>query len=345
MLYGQWVFHAVRAELAEAQEVGNEMLRRAEEQGEMAARVVGHRLLGTGYVLRGALDQSRAHFERGLALYDPQLHGDLAFLYAQDPRAAGLSGLSWALLALGYPEQARARSREALESARELAHLNTQAYALLYATVCSQLGRDRSATQETGDALATLADEQGFPHFVAATKVIHGWALAETDDAEAGLAQIREGLAAWKATGAGFCVPYFLGLQAQAHARAGQVEEGLDRLIEALTLADRLLVLARRQITGIYGPNQAHARRERENPWPRNCRWRSVNHPVSTLRRLALLLECRPAQAIAAGHKLSQSGRVDNSDTAMMKGRRYRRYASFGIVGRSHSDERCRAWG
>jgi predicted ATPase/class 3 adenylate cyclase len=239
VLYGQWVFHAVRAELAEAQEVGNEMLRRAEEQGEMAARVVGHRLLGTGHVLRGALDQARAHFERGLALYDPQLHRDLAFLYAQDPRAAGLSGLSWALLALGYPEQARARSREALESARELAHLNTQAYALLYASVFSQLGRDRSATQETGDALATLAGEQGFPHFVAATKVIHGWVLAETDNAEAGLAQIREGLAAWKATGAGFCVPYFLGLQAQAHARAGQVEEGLDRLIEALTLADR----------------------------------------------------------------------------------------------------------
>ena len=73
---------------------------------------------------------------------------------------------------------------------------------------------------------------------MAATKVIHGWVLAETDDAEARLAQIREGLAAWKATGAGFCVPYFLGLQAEAQARAGQVEEGLDRLIEALTLAD-----------------------------------------------------------------------------------------------------------
>jgi predicted ATPase len=109
----------------------------------------------------------------------------------------------------------------------------------MYASVFSQLDRDRCATQQTGDALATLAGEQGFPHFLGATKVMRGWVLAETDDAEAGLAQIREGLAAWKATGAGFCVPYFLGLQAQAHARAGQVEEGLDRLMEALTLADK----------------------------------------------------------------------------------------------------------
>ena len=69
---------------------------------------------------------------------------------------------------------------------------------------------------------------------------MRGWVLAtETDDAEAGLAQIQEGLSAWKATGAGFCVPYFLGLQAQAHARARQVDEGLDRLMEALTLADK----------------------------------------------------------------------------------------------------------
>ena len=78
VLYGQWVFHAVRAEL-DAQEVGNEMLRRAEEQRDVAAQVVAHRVLGTGSVLLGALDQARAHFERGIALYDPELHRDLAF--------------------------------------------------------------------------------------------------------------------------------------------------------------------------------------------------------------------------------------------------------------------------
>jgi predicted ATPase/class 3 adenylate cyclase len=240
VLYGQWVFHAVRAELAEAQEVGDEMLRRAEERGDVAAQVIAHRVLGTGSVLLGSLDKARTHFERGLALYDPALHRDLAFLYAQDPRVAGLSGFSWALLALGYPEQALSRSREALETARKLAHLSTQGYALLYASVFSQLSRDPCATQQLGDALAALAGEQGFPHYLGAAKVMRGWVLAtETDDAESGLAQIQEGLAAWKATGAGFCVPYFLGLQAEAHARAGHVEEGLDRLMEALTLADK----------------------------------------------------------------------------------------------------------
>jgi predicted ATPase len=216
------------------------MLRRAEEQRDVAAQVVAHRVLGTGSVLLGALDQARAHFERGLALYDPELHRDLAFLYAQDPRVAGLSGFSWAPLALGYPEQARSRSREALETARKLAHLNTHGYALLYASVFSQLSRDPCATRQLADALAALASEQGFPHYLGAAKVMRGWVLAtETDDAEAGLAQIQEGLAAWKATGAGFCVPYFLGLQAQAHARARQVDEGRDRLMEALTLADK----------------------------------------------------------------------------------------------------------
>jgi predicted ATPase len=152
-----------------------------------------------------------------------------------------------------YYDQAQARSREALHAARALTHLNTLAYALLYGSVLSQLSRDQCETQERAEALASLAVEQGFPHFLAAANVMRGWLRAETDDAQAGLDQLQEGLAAWRATGAGFCVPYFLGLQAQAHRRAGRPKEALDRLAEALNLMKETGERARGGITSTQG--------------------------------------------------------------------------------------------
>ena len=82
--------------------------------------------------------------------------------------------------------------------------------------------------------LVALATEQNFPHFLAAATMVQGWALTEAGEVETGLAQLRQGLPAWRATGAGLYEPYFLGLQAEGHGRAGSVHEGLDLVAKAL---------------------------------------------------------------------------------------------------------------
>src|SRR6185437_10111043 len=73
-----------------------------------------------------------------------------------------------------------------------------------------------------------------FPHFLAAATVIRGWALTQSGEVEIGLAQLRQGPPAWRATGAGLYEPYFLGLQAEAQGRFGAAEEGLDLVVKAL---------------------------------------------------------------------------------------------------------------
>ena len=207
VLYGNWVFHVVRAELETGQAAGEELLRRAQDHQDAAATVVAHRILGTGAFLRGEMIAARSHLERTLTLYDPHTCRSLAFLFAQDPRVAGLSVLSWELLALGYPEQAQARSEEALADARELSHRNTLGYALLYGCILSQLRRDRNGARDRANALIALAAGQGSPHFLGAGIVIRGWTLGEAGDVEGGLAQIRDGLTMWQATGAEFACP------------------------------------------------------------------------------------------------------------------------------------------
>ncbi len=56
--------------------------------------------------------------------------------------------------------------------------------------------------------------------------------------AEQGIAEMRQGLAADLATGAKVMQPYYLGLLAEAYGEGGHPEEGLPLLAEALAAAD-----------------------------------------------------------------------------------------------------------
>ena len=74
--------------------------------------------------------------------------------------------------------------------------------------------------------------------WLAAGTVARGWALAEQGQGEAGIAQIRQGIAALQATGTAGARPFVLALLAEAYRQVGQTEEGLRVLTEALTVVD-----------------------------------------------------------------------------------------------------------
>ena len=85
----------------------------------------------------------------------------------------------------------------------------------------------------------TLSIEQGFPYWLGWATLLRGEALATQGRAEEGIPQIRQGIAAYRATGAEALRPYFLALLAEAYGKAGEVEEGLTVLAEALALVDK----------------------------------------------------------------------------------------------------------
>ena len=234
LLFGQWVFHMVRAEHTAAQEIAEELLRSAEREGDAAGLVVGHRAAGIGSLWRGELVEAREHLERTLALYDPERHRPLASVYAYDPRLAGLAGLAFALFQLGYPEQAVARCREAVDDAERLSHPAGLAYALYHACMLDQVRRDIPGVRQRAAALVALAAEHGFALWQAMGVVFDGWALAEQGRAVEGIAQIEDGLGAYRATGAALFVPYFLALLGTTHGAAGRAAEGQRLLAEAL---------------------------------------------------------------------------------------------------------------
>jgi predicted ATPase len=100
--------------------------------------------------------------------------------------------------------------------------------------LASSVPAGRGAVQERTEAAIALSTEQGFAIWLAASAYWRGWVLAEQGQGEEGIAQIRQGLAAWRETGAELSWHYLLGLLAEAHAKMGQVKEGLAAIDEAL---------------------------------------------------------------------------------------------------------------
>jgi predicted ATPase len=123
--------------------------------------------------------------------------------------------------------------------AQERSHPFTLAATLLIAALVGQFRRDVGATQAQAAAALALSTQHGFPYWAAPAEILHGWALAEQGQDKAGIAQIRRGLAAWRATGAEFWWPYNVALLAEAYQKAGQAEAGLALLTEALAVVHK----------------------------------------------------------------------------------------------------------
>ena len=234
VLYGLWLYYLVRAQLQTAQNLGEQLLSLAQGTQEVPLILEAHRALGTSLFYLGELALARAHLEQALALYDPQEHHSWAFRSGQDPGVVCRGFAAWALGMLGYPDQALQRSCEAITLPQELSHPFSLAYALDFAARIHQFRREGELTQEQAQALIALSREQGFTQRLATGTIIWGWALTAQGQGEEGIAQMCQGLAAFRATGAELARPYYLALLGEAYGELGQTGEGLKVLAKAL---------------------------------------------------------------------------------------------------------------
>ena len=141
----------------------------------------------------------------------------------------------------GYLDEARARGRDALTRAQELFHPGSVAWAHAFRFIVCQFSGDvQGALRESEVYVASVAEQQGIPMFVAEAKIMHGWALAETGQPAIGTTQIREGLAGWLATRSTLYLPYFRAMLANAYGRGNRPKaERLRQLEKAILQAER----------------------------------------------------------------------------------------------------------
>jgi predicted ATPase/class 3 adenylate cyclase len=233
-----WANHAARGEHRKARESAEECLRLAQAAKAPELLLEAHHALGVSLLLLGEFRQGLEHLEQGTAIYDPRQHAAVAYVSGQDSGVACLSYQGWALWFLGYPDQARKRVCEALTLAHKLSHPVSTAAAANIASWVYQLLRDQQAAKEQAEEAVSLSTERGFELWRAMGMIGQGWALTEQGFVDNGIAQLRAGLTALRSTGREVLMSYFLGLLAQAHASAGQVEEALNTLAEPQVALD-----------------------------------------------------------------------------------------------------------
>ena len=239
VLFGLWRFYVVRAQLHTARELGETLLRLAHRADAPALAVIAHYALGWTWFCLGALPAARQHLEAGSAHDTPDQRRAPVFRMSHDPGVACRCWAAMTLWLLGYPAQALARLHEAVALAHALSHPFSLANARCWAAIVSKMRRDVPAVRAQAETAVALATEQGFPQWAAEGTILRGWALALQGQGEEGMTQVRQGIAAWRATGTALLVPYLCTVLADVAAHLGHTEDGLQALAEASTLLEQ----------------------------------------------------------------------------------------------------------
>jgi predicted ATPase len=240
VLLGLWHAHGTTGEYQARRALGGQLLSLAQRLQDPDLLLEAHHALWTTLLSGGELTTAQPHLEQGMQLYDSQRHYTHAALYSgHDPGVCCRMQAAHSLWLLGYPDQAVVSIQAALALAQQLAHPLSLTMAWRWAAVLHHLRREAPLTRAHAEASITMATDQGFPQQVATAMPLRGWALAAQGQVEEGIAQIRQGLAAFRAMGATRDRPEHLALLAEVSIQVGETTEGLMTLAEALATLDR----------------------------------------------------------------------------------------------------------
>jgi class 3 adenylate cyclase/predicted ATPase len=237
--FGQSRYHAFRGELDLAVRLDGDLLRVSHQRSDSAGLVLGHLSSGRNLMFAGRFASSRFHLEKGLALYDPISHSALVHQAAFHPQVLSQGYLGIVLFCLGLPDQALTRSNSAIAEAQKLAHPQSVAVSLTYSARLRSLTGENATLDEQANQLVALASEHGFPFYNAQGTIGRGWVKVKNGDVAEGISLLRSGSAAYRATGAEAWLPYYTALLARACEIAGQIDEALTLLDDALQIVEK----------------------------------------------------------------------------------------------------------
>jgi class 3 adenylate cyclase/predicted ATPase len=236
---GQSIYHAIRGRFDLALRMDKDLLRLSRQRNDPARLVLAHYSSGRTLMFAGRLSSSQSHLEQALALYDKVSHSSLVDQAGVDPCVNAQAVLGSVLFCLGYPDQAVARSNGAIAEAQRLAHQPSLAITLAFDARLHLLIGDNATLGDRAAQLTAVSTEQSFAYWRALGTIYGGWVKMNYGDLAEGIFHLRSGSAAYSATGAAAWAPFHFGLLARACEIAGQIEEAVTLLDDALQTVER----------------------------------------------------------------------------------------------------------
>lgn len=238
-LWGLSVYHTYVGEHRIALDLAARFREVAGDQGDRAAQLSVDRMSATALRYLGEQDQARRYLDRMLGQYVSPVHRSHIARFQLDQRAAALGTLSNVLWLQGYPDQAMAAARRALDDAQGTHHALSLSNALVHA-MCpiALLVGDIPTAQRAQAMLAQHLSRQPVTFWNALSTVLDGMLRLRQQDFT-GICVMRGGLDALEDSGFRLRYPAYLGVLAEGMGAAGQFAEAQATIDEALAWSAR----------------------------------------------------------------------------------------------------------
>ena len=234
ILRGLFNVYLLRAEIDRAGETSAQLMELAEERNNDFLIWEARRVRAGLNFYTGRFDESEEDLLAIMRDYDPAKHRGIAFAYGVEPGVMSLCYLGWIKWFTGEHAEAQAKLNEALELSQAVGHPFSLAYAQCFSASYFQCLGNVAFARSHAESAARLAEEHSFPYWRAWAKIVEGWAIASEDDPDQGIAEIKDGLAAYVETASRLIEGYGLALLGEAEAAAGREDEALEAMNKAV---------------------------------------------------------------------------------------------------------------
>ena len=207
----------------------------AAKQQMTAPRLIGHRMMGHALFLTGEFVEAKAHFDKGLALYNAAEHRPLATRFWVDSRIVILCWRSLAAWVLGYPAAAISNSDQAVGDGRDIGQAGSLMYALLLPSFTHTFCGNYATATALVNEVTALADEKGSLITKAIATLVQAEIFALNDNATAALQSNIYGLNALRSKEQTVFIPIYLSWLARTYAKLGKFDDAWRCIGEAVT--------------------------------------------------------------------------------------------------------------
>ncbi|PKH00206.1 AAA family ATPase [Paraglaciecola sp. MB-3u-78] len=195
-------------------------------------------LLGLSNFYLGRLGEAEKNLLRCRETYEPNLHGDHAFIYGQDPNVMAQVFLLWTYYLVGNQAAVEEYTEALSLSNTQFKHPQTRGFCLAMKAWQAVFADDFVTVAKLSPELRCLAEEYGLLAFQIQSNAIDGLILCNSGELEMGTKQVEQSIVAWQSIGSQAYVPCWLTLLAQACVKSGQLEKAKTVLDQAFKLVE-----------------------------------------------------------------------------------------------------------
>src|SRR5262249_5366418 len=220
--FGLPIYHGHRGDFDRSMRLVDRLTELASEgDGSMKLQALHSRWMNS--LFAGRIDDAVAAAGEARAIYRPEAHHQLSFLYGNhDPGVCALALQALAFALQGESVRAVAQMHEAVSLGEALGHAATLAQPLTQLPWALQISGDaEGALIESERALAFEA-EVVHPQFFGIARAMRGWALARIGQSEEGVAELERALAD-ELRSSDIWAAMIGALLAEAHLRQGRL--------------------------------------------------------------------------------------------------------------------------